>query len=195
MNNTITSFSLYNKYRTIPILATIPNQSSDNEYSNQLNQLESIKSTLYSNTYLQTDIAYEKKYKKQLNKKVIPSIKYISENKKKKFSNNINILKFNKDICSKTFSNKFTGKKIILSKYPNINLNKIEENEKKMKKLLYNDGKENKTIEINSTFFEKNSVFKNRNYINKEYFATKIEKELNDILNKTKINKIEINSD
>ena len=37
MNNTITSFSLYNKYRTIPILATIPNQSSDNEYSNQLN--------------------------------------------------------------------------------------------------------------------------------------------------------------
>ena len=195
MNNTITSFSLYNKYRTIPILATIPNQSSDNEYSNQLNQLESIKSTLYSNTYLQTDIAYEKKYKKQLNKKVIPSIKYISENKKKKFSNNINILKFNKDICSKTFSNKFTGKKIILSKYPNINLNKIEENGKKMKKLLNNDGKENKTIEINSTFFEKNNVFKNRNYINKEYFATKIEKELNDILNKTKINKIENNSD
>ena len=155
MNNTITSFSLYNKYRTIPILATIPNQSSDNEYSNQLNQLESIKSTLYSNTYLQTDIAYEKKYKKQLNKKAIPSIKYISENKKKKFSNNINILKFNKDICSKTFSNKFTGKKIILSKYPNINLYKIEENGKKMKKLLNNDGKENKTIEINSTFFEK----------------------------------------
>ena len=208
MNNTITSFSLHNKFRTIPILTTVQNQSSDNDYkynySNHLNHIESIKikSSLYSNSYLHTDNVYEKKHKKQLqlNQKVVPSIKRLNENLKKKinnnnkkiFNNNINIIKFNKDICSKTTNNYFIGKKIILSKYPLINLNKIAEKGKNMKNSLYSDSKENKTIEINSTFFEKNNPFRN---INNAKGVTKIEKEINDLLNKTKINKLEYNSD
>ena len=118
--------------------------------------------------------------------------KKINNNNKKIFNNNINIIKFNKDICSKTTNNYFIGKKIILSKYPLINLNKIAEKGKNMKNSLYSDSKENKTIEINSTFFEKNNPFRN---INNAKGVAKIEKGINDLLNKTKINKLEYNSD
>ena len=185
MNNTITSFSIFNKYRTIPILATIQSQSTDDKlkynYSNHLNQIESIKSNLYSHSYLQTDPLSNIKNKKQ---KVVPSIKHLNINKRKIFSNNINLLKFNNDICSKTVNNNFIGKKIILSKYPLMNLNKISNNKEN------NDGKENKAIEINSTFFENNGIgIMNGN--KGQYYLRKIEKELNDILNKTKINKLE----
>ena len=189
MNNTITSFSIFNKYRTIPILATIQSQSTDDKlkynYSNHLNQIESIKSNLYSHSYLQTDPLSNIKNKKQ---KVIPSIKHLNINKRKIFSNNINLLKFNNDICSKTVNNNFIGKKIILSKYPLMNLNKISNNKEN------NVGKENKAIEINSTFFENNGIgIMNGN--KGQYYLRKIEKELNDILNKTKINKLENNVD
>ena len=189
MNNTITSFSIFNKYRTIPILATIQSQSTDDKlkynYSNHLNQIESIKSNLYSHSYLQTDPLSNIKNKKQ---KVIPSIKHLNINKRKIFSNNINLLKFNNDICSKTVNNNFIGKKIILSKYPLMNLNKISNNKEN------NDGKENKAIEINSTFFENNGIgIMNGN--KGQYYLRKIEKELNDILNKTKKNKLENNVD
>ena len=189
MNNTITSFSIFTKYRTIPILATIQSQSTDDKlkynYSNHLNQIESIKSNLYSHSYLQTDPLSNIKNKKQ---KVIPSIKHLNINKRKIFSNNINLLKFNNDICSKTVNNNFIGKKIILSKYPLMNLNKISNNKEN------NDGKENKAIEINSTFFENNGIgIMNGN--KGQYYLRKIEKELNDILNKTKINKLENNVD
>ena len=189
MNNTITSFSIFSKYRTIPILATIQSQSTDDRlkynYSNHLNQIESIKSNLYSHSYLQTDPLSNIKNKKQ---KVIPSIKHLNINKRKIFSNNINLLKFNNDICSKTVNNNFIGKKIILSKYPLMNLNKISNNKEN------NVGKENKAIEINSTFFENNGIgIMNGN--KGQYYLRKIEKELNDILNKTKINKLENNVD
>ena len=183
MNNTITSFSIFSKYRTIPILATIQSQSTEDRlkynYSNHLNQIESIKSNLYSHSYLQTDPLSNIKNKKQ---KVIPSIKHLNINKRKIFSNNINLLKFNNDICSKTVNNNFIGKKIILSKYPLMNLNKISTNKEN------NDGKENKAIEINSTFFENNG-FGIMNGNKGQYYLRKIEKELNDILNKTKKNK------
>ena len=189
MNNTITSFSIFNKYRTIPILATIQSQSTDDKlkynYSNHLNQIESIKSNLYSHSYLQTDPLSNIKNKKQ---KVIPSIKHLNINKRKIFSNNINLLKFNNDICSKTVNNNFIGKKIILSKYPLMNLNKISNNKEN------NVGKENKAIEINSSFFENNG-FGIMNGNKGQYYLRKIEKELNDILNKTKINKLENNVD
>ncbi len=189
MNNTITSFSIFNKYRTIPILATIQSQSTDDKlkynYSNHLNQIESIKSNLYSHSYLQTDPLSNIKNKKQ---KVVPSIKHLNINKRKIFSNNINLLKFNNDICSKTVNNNFIGKKIILSKYPLMNLNKISNNKEN------NDGKENKAIEINSTFFENNG-FGIMNGNKGQYYLRKIEKELNDILNKTKKNKLENNVD
>ena len=189
MNNTITSFSIFSKYRTIPILATIQSQSTDDRlkynYSNHLNQIESIKSNLYSHSYLQTDPLSNIKNKKQ---KVIPSIKHLNINKRKIFSNNINLLKFNNDICSKTVNNNFIGKKIILSKYPLMNLNKISTNKEN------NDGKENKAIEINSTFFENNG-FGIMNGNKGQYYLRKIEKELNDILNKTKKNKLENNVD
>ena len=189
MNNTITSFSIFNKYRTIPILATIQSQSTDDKlkynYSNHLNQIESIKSNLYSHSYLQTDPLSNIKNKKQ---KVIPSIKHLNINKRKIFSNNINLLKFNNDICSKTVNNNFIGKKIILSKYPLMNLNKISNNKEN------NVGKENKAIEINSSFFE-NKGFGIMNGNKGQYYLRKIEKELNDILNKTKINKLENNVD
>ena len=189
MNNTITSFSIFNKYRTIPILATIQSQSTDDKlkynYSNHLNQIESIKSNLYSHSYLQTDPLSNIKNKKQ---KVIPSIKHLNINKRKIFSNNINLLKFNNDICSKTVNNNFIGKKIILSKYPLMNLNKISNNKEN------NVGKENKAIEINSSFFENNG-FGIMNGNKGQYYLRKIEKELNDILNKTKKNKLENNVD
>ena len=189
MNNTITSFSIFNKYRTIPILATIQSQSTDDKlkynYSNHLNQIESIKSNLYSHSYLQTDPLSNIKNKKQ---KVIPSIKHLNINKRKIFSNNINLLKFNNDICSKTVNNNFIGKKIILSKYPLMNLNKISNNKEN------NVGKENKAIEINSSFFE-NKGFGIMNGNKGQYYLRKIEKELNDILNKTKKNKLENNVD
>ena len=200
MNNTIASFSDLNKYRTIPILNTVQNQTINNKlkynYSNHLNRIESIKSTLYSNSYLQTENI--SKNKKNVEKKLIGSIKYLGVNKRKKVSDNINIPKFNEDICRKTVNNDFIGKKIILSKYPLINLNKIsknEENKKNIKYLIYNDRKESKTVEINSNYFEKKKGLGNR-YPNKgEYFLTKIEKELNDILNKTKTNKHENNTE
>ena len=107
MNNTITSFSLHNKFRTIPILTKIIQKVSKSKAP-----------------YTQI---HEKKHKKQLqlNQKVVPSIKRLNENLKKKinnnnkkiFNNNINIIKFNKDICSKTTNNYFIGKKIFC---PNI---------------------------------------------------------------------------
>ena len=134
---------------------------------------------------MQTDPLSNIKNKKQ---KVIPSIKHLNINKRKIFSNNINLLKFNNDICSKTVNNNFIGKKIILSKYPLMNLNKISNNKEN------NDGKENKAIEINSTFFENNG-FGIMNGNKGQYYLRKIEKELNDILNKTKKNKLENNVD
>ena len=134
---------------------------------------------------MQTDPLSNIKNKKQ---KVIPSIKHLNINKRKIFSNNINLLKFNNDICSKTVNNNFIGKKIILSKYPLMNLNKISNNKEN------NDGKENKAIEINSTFFENNG-FGIMNGNKGQYYLRKIEKELNDILNKTKIDKLENNVD
>ena len=201
MNNTITSFSIYHKYRTIPILATIQSQSSDNKlkynYSNHLNQIESVKTSLYSNSYLPTDTLSNIKHKKNIKQEVIPSSKHLIINKRKVFNNSINLLKFNNDICSKTVNNNFIGKKIILSKFPLMNLNKISNNKKNnklIKNLNNNDGKENKTIEINSTFFENNG-FGNMNTKKGQYYLRKIEKELNDILNKTKTNKLESNGD
>jgi hypothetical protein len=78
-----------------------------------------------------------------------------------------------------------------------MNLNKIsnhKKNNKLIKHLNNNEGKENKTIEINSTFFENNG-FGNMNTKKGQYYLRKIEKELNDILNKTKTNKLESNGD
>ena len=69
-----------------------------------------------------------------------------------------------------------------------MNLNKISNNKEN------NDGKENKAIEINSTFFENNG-FGIMNGNKGQYYLRKIEKELNDILNKTKKNKLENNVD
>lgn len=60
MNNTMNSFFKKNKYRTIPISSNIQNKSTDNEnkynYSNQLNQIESVKvNTINTNSNLQTE--------------------------------------------------------------------------------------------------------------------------------------------
>ena len=204
MNNTITSFSYINKFKTIPIFNQIRNQSTDEKYSynssNHLNQIESVKGTLYSNSYLQTDINSDTKHKRlnQQKNKAIPSIKHLSFKKKKNYCNNINILKFNKDMCSKTVTNNFIGKKIQLSKYPLISLNKISEYEgikKNAKYFINNEGKESKTVEINSTFFENNNVGCYNMKRDEYFYLTKIEKELNALLNKTKQNKLENNVD
>ena len=186
MNNTITSL-LYsnNKYKKIPVFNTLQNLSTDNEtkynYSNHLNQIESIKNPLNTNSNLPTENNSLVKYiSHSVQKgKPIPSIKHLRITRKQKYYNNINILQFNTDICSKTINTNFTGKKILLSKYPLMTLNKIAENED-------NKGKD-KTVEINSTFLDKNGLGFN-NIIKGEYL-TKIEKELNAILNKTKQNK------
>ena len=193
MNKTISSLIYFNKYRTIPILNGIQSQSTDNEnkynYSNHLNQIESIKSSIYTNSYLQTDNTINAK----LIHKNIKNLKNLSVKRRKIYNNNFNILKFNNAVCN-TINNNFTGKKILLSKYSLLNRNKISENTKiknNIKNLFYNKEKENKNIEINSTFFDekfKRNLLTNSNVNKGEYLSTKIENELNKILNKTKIN-------
>ena len=199
MNNTISSFSNFNKYKTIPILAIAQNSSNDNEYnfSKHLNQIDSIMGSQYTNKYLQTENYTGIRNIKHTGQNYIGYLNNLSAKKKKIFNNNINILQFKINICSKTPNNNFTGKKILLSKYPLFNRNRILEKEKNKnnKYLLYKDGKENKTLEINSTFFDKNNVNGYFNLNKGDYFSTKIEKVLNDILNKTKNNKIENNND
>ena len=193
MNNTMNSFFKKNKYRTIPISSNIQNKSTDNEnkynYSNQLNQIESVKvNTINTNSNLQTENSSNEKFIKRRENKGINSIKHLSIKRKRNFNNNINILDFNKDICSKTTNNNFSGKKILLSKYPYMNKNQKSRNEKNLNNNINN---EHKTFQINTTFFEKNNVQKYMNINQREYFVTKIEKELTDLLNKEKNDKIE----
>ena len=193
MNNTMNSFFKKNKYRTIPISSNIQNKSTDNEnkynYSNQLNQIESVKvNTINTNSNLQTENSSNERFIKRRENKGINSIKHLSIKRKRNFNNNINILDFNKDICSKTTNNNFSGKKILLSKYPYMNKNQKSRNEKNLNNNINN---EHKTFQINTTFFEKNNVQKYMNINQREYFVTKIEKELTDLLNKEKNDKIE----
>ena len=193
MNNTMNSFFKKNKYRTIPISSNIQNKSTDNEnkynYSNQLNQIESVKvNTINTNSNLQTENSSNERFIKRRENKGINSIKHLSIKRKRNFNNNINILDFNKDICSKTTNNNFSGKKILLSKYPYMNKNQKSRNEKYLNNNINN---EHKTFQINTTFFEKNNVQKYMNINQREYFVTKIEKELTDLLNKEKNDKIE----
>ena len=199
MNNTISSFSNFNKYKTIPILAIAQNKSNDNEYnySNHLNQIDSVLGSQYTNKYLQTENNSRIRNIKYTSQNFMGSLNHLSVKKKKVLNNNINILQFNNNICSKTVNNNFTGKKILLSKYPLFNRNRILENEKNknIKYLLYKDGKDNKTLEINSTFFDKNIANGYFNINKGDFFSTKIEKELNDILNKNKNYKKENNND
>ena len=206
MNNTISTFSDFNKYRTIQILYKEQNHPLANNdynfnYSNLFNKIESIRGNHHPNIYYQTEnnILVNNKKNKDKNQNVINNLKQLSVKKKKIFNNNINILQFNNDICSKTPNPNFTGKKIFLSRYPLINKNKIAENEKNknnnIKYLLCNDGKDNKTLEINSTILEKCNNHGYLNINNGNLFSTKIEKELNDILNKNKNLKTENNSD
>ena len=187
------SFFKKNKYRTISISSNIQNKSTDNEnkynYSNQLNQIESVKvTTINTNSNLQTENSSNEKFIKRRENKAINSIKHLSIKRKRNFNNNINILDFNKDICSKTTNNNFSGKKILLSKYPYMNKNQKSRNEKYLNNNINN---EHKTFQINTTFFEKNNVQKYMNINQREYFVTKIEKELTDLLNKEKNDKIE----
>ena len=187
------SFFKKNKYRTIPISSNIQNKSTDNEnkynYSNQLNQIESVKiNTINTNSNLQTENSSNERFIKRRENKGINSIKHLSIKRKRNFNNNINILDFNKDICSKTTNNNFSGKKILLSKYPYMNKNQKSRNEKNLNNNINN---EHKTFQINTTFFEKNNVQKYMNINQREYFVTKIEKELTDLLNKEKNDKIE----
>ena len=193
MNNTMNSFFKKNKYRTIPISSNIQNKSTDNEnkynYSNQLNQIESVKvNTINTNSNLQTENSSNERFIKRRENKGINSIKHLSIKRKRNFNNNINILDFNKDICSKTTNNNFSGKKILLSKYPYMNKNQKSRNEKYLNNNINN---EHKTFQINTTFFEKNNVQKYMNINQRENFVTKIEKELTDLLNKEKNDKIE----
>ena len=206
MNNTISTFSDFNKYRTIQILYKEQNHPLANNdynfnYSNLFNKIESIRGNHHPNIYYQTEnnILVNNKKNKDKNQNVINNLKQLSVKKKKIFNNNINILQFNNDICSKTPNPNFTGKKIFLSRYPLVNKNKIAENEKNknnnIKYLLCNDGKDNKTLEINSTILDKCNNHGYLNINNGNLFSTKIEKELNDILNKNKNLKTENNSD
>ena len=181
MNKTISSLIYFNKYRTIPILNGIQSQSTDNEnkynYSNHLNQIESIKSSIYTNSYLQTDNTIDAK----LIHKNIKNLKNLSVKRRKIYNNNFNILKFNNAVCN-TINNNLTGKKILLSKYSLLNRNKISENTKiknNIKNLFYNKEKENKNIEINSTFFDekfKRNLLTNSNVNKGEYLSTKMSK-------------------
>ena len=69
-----------------------------------------------------------------------------------------------------------------------MNKNQKSRNEKYLNNNINN---EHKTFQINTTFFEKNNVQKYMNINQREYFVTKIEKELTDLLNKEKNDKIE----
>ena len=125
MNNTISTFSDFNKYRTIQILYKEQNHPLANNdykfnYSNLFNKIESIRGNHHPNIYYQTEnnILVNNKKNKDKNQNVINNLKQLSVKKKKIFNNNINILQFNNDICSKTPNPNFTGKKIFLSRYP-----------------------------------------------------------------------------
>ena len=177
------------KYKTIPISLTIQNHSMNSEYkynySNHLNQIESLKGSTATNSYLKTENDSNEKIINRVEQKGINSINNLSIKRKRIFNNNINILKFNEDICSKKPNSDFTGKKIMLSKYPLLNRNKISTNK----------NNKNKTLEINTTFFDKNFDQKYLNINKGDYLLTKIEKELNALLNKQKNDSIESHKD
>ena len=205
MNNTLSTFSDFNKYKTIQIFNREHNHqltNNENKYnlSYLFNKIESVRGNHRSNLNFHSEKNTYINNKKHINKEqsVISNLKHLSIKKKKIFNNNINILKFNNDVCSKTINTNFTGKKILFSKYNLMNKSKLSENEKNKNKnnikyLLTKDGKGNKTLEINSTVFEKYNNIHGLN--NGKFFSTKIEKELNDILNKNKNIKSENNSD
>ena len=210
MNNTLSYFPNFNKYKTIQIFNRIQNHQltyNENKFnsSNLFNKIESIRGNNPSNLYYKTENnphvgnINNKKYKSK-GKNIISNLKNLSVQKNKIYNNNINIFKFKNDACSKTINSNFTGKKIFLSKYALMNKRKLSENEKNKNNIQYllcNDGKDNNTLEINSTFFDqyKNNANRYLNTFNGNFFSTKIEKELNDILNKNKNNKTENSSD
>ena len=205
MNNTLSTFSDLNKYKTIQIFNREHNHqltNNENKYnlSYLFNKIESVRGNHRSNLNFHSEKNTYINNKKHINNEqnVINNLKHLSIKKKKIFNNNINILKFNNDVCSKTINTNFTGKKILFSKYNLMNKSKLSENEKNKNKnnikyLLSKDGKGNKTLEINSTVFEKYNNIHGLN--NGKFFSTKIEKELNDILNKNKNIKSENSSD
>ena len=70
----------------------------------------------------------------------------------------------------------------MLSKYPLLNRNKISTNK----------NNKNKTLKINTTFFERNFDQKYLNMSKGDYLLIKIEKELNALLNKQKMIKLKV---
>ena len=124
------------------------------------------------------------------NKKMIYSLKHFNSNiAKKNDNNNFNILTFNNEICKEP-NHSLKGKKISLSKYPLFFRNKFENNTINTDKNLktYSIFEKFKNNEKNLYNFE--GQFHNKKYYKKgDYFSTKIEKDLKDILQKNKNNK------
>ena len=180
MNKTLNSFSKTKTYKNIPILNSFQCQSSAYEFkynkTNYRNKIERINNKSLKNTIIKPNINQGK----MLNKQIIYSLKHYDPNK-----NSINVLTLNNTI-SNTPNNNFIGKKILLSKHPLLIKNKFSNNNKK-----------NKNIEINSSLFgdkfndNENGIYSfDRSFNNKilyktrNHFSTKIEKDLNEILNR-----------
>ena len=180
MSKTLNSFSKTTKHTNIPILTSFQCQSSAYEFkynkTNYKNKIERINNKSLKNIKIKPNINQGK----MLNKQILYSLKHYDPNK-----NSINFLTLNNTI-SNTPNNNFIGKKLLLSKYPLLIKNK-----------LTNKNKKNKNIEINSSLFgdklndNENGIYTfDRSFNNKifnktgNHFSTKIEKDLNEILNK-----------
>ena len=124
------------------------------------------------------------------NKRIIYSLKHFNSNiTKKNDNNNFNVLTFNNEICKET-NHSLKGKKITVSKYPLFLRNKFENNTINTDKTLKTSilfekfkNKENYLYTLEGQFHKK--IFNKKG----DYFSTKIDKDLTDILNKNKHNK------
>ena len=185
MNKTTNSFTRIQNKNNIPKLSLFECPLIDYEFKyTKINKNNSI-CTL--NSFFKNS-SMKKNSDKKENKKILYSFKRCNQNiKKKNDYKSFNILTFNNEICKETNHN-LKGKKISLSKYKLSLRTKLDNSLNKDKNSNYNslfekyNNNENKLYSFEGSF--NNKII----YKKGDFFASKIEKDLLDILNKNKSN-------
>jgi len=186
MNKTTYSFTRTQNKKNIPKLSLFECPSIDYEFKytkiNNKNSITTLNSfSKNSTTKKNSDI--------KVNKKILYSLKNYNQNITKKTDNDsFNILTFNNETCKETNHN-LKGKKISLSKFSlslrsklNNSLNRDSNLKSKSLFEKYNNNNENNLYSFEGSFHNK-IIYKKG-----DFFASKIEKDLIDILNKNKSN-------
>jgi len=185
MNKTIYSFTRTQNKNIIPKLSLFECPLIDYEF--KYTKINNKISNNNLNSFCKNH-AKKKNLDKNANKKILYSLKHNNQNIKKKNDNNsFNILTFNYEICKQTNHN-LKGKKISLSNYSLPLRNKLDKSLNRDKNLKSYSLFEKYNNNESSLYSFEGSFHNKIIYKKGDFFASKIEKDLIDILNKNKNN-------